>query len=146
MSNDIRETFKRFREALNEAEEQGGDWFSPKQNGVPYTQQDQFLQTSINSAKQGFGADFSRIKTPMYYYQDDDDITLSGEIPSLGKDVKFQFVYKDDICALWTGNNEIRLNEDKVTKISRIFGVFQNWKREIDNMTDRKPMSLNNNE
>lgn len=82
----------------------------------------------------------------MYYYQDDDDITLSGEIPSLGKDAKFQFAYKDDICALWTGNSEIRLNEDKVTKISRIYGVFQNWKKEIDDMTDRKPMSMNNNE
>jgi len=75
MSNDIRDVFKRFRDALNETEE--------KQNGVPYTQQDEILQTSMQSATEAFGADFSSIKTPMFYYRQDGDITLSGIIPSL---------------------------------------------------------------
>ena len=76
MKNDIRDTFTRFRKALNEAEEQQGEWYNPKQNGVPYTQQDELLQSIMQTAKQQFGADFTNIKTPMYYYKDDGDVSF----------------------------------------------------------------------
>ena len=106
MSNDIRDVFKRFRDALNETEE--------KQNGVPYTQQDEILQTSMQSAIEAFGADFSSIKTPMFYYRQDGDITLSGIIPSLN-DAKFQFSYKNG-CNFWSGDGQVKLNDDKRCK------------------------------
>lgn len=133
-NNDIRDTFKRFRTALNEMEE--------KQNGVPYTQQDEILQSSMQSAKEAFGADFSRIKTPMFYYRSDGDITLSGEIPSLN-DARFQFSYKNG-CSFWSVNNEVKIDKDSVMKITRMYGVYDNWKRELDAMTDKKPMNMKN--
>ena len=133
-NNDIRDTFKRFRTALNEMEE--------RQNGVPYTQQDEILQSSMQSAKEAFGADFSRIKTPMFYYRSDGDITLSGEIPSLN-DARFQFSYKNG-CSFWSVNNEVKIDKDSVMKITRMYGVYDNWKRELDAMTDKKPMNMKN--
>lgn len=138
MKNDIRETFERFRKALNE----GDEWYSSKQNGVPYTQQDEILQTSIQSAKEAFGADFSRLKTPMFYYKEDDDITLSGEIPSL-QNAKFQFSYQNG-CSFWSADGQVKINEESVDKIAKMYGVFKNWKDELDSMTDRKPMSMKN--
>ena len=105
MSNDIRDVFKRFRDALNETEE--------KQNGVPYTQQDEILQTSMQSATEAFGADFSSIKTPMFYYRQDGDITLSGIIPSLN-DAKFQFSYKNG-CSFWSGDGQVKLNDSLIS-------------------------------
>ena len=35
MKNDIRDTFTRFRKALNETEEQHGEWYNSKEGGVP---------------------------------------------------------------------------------------------------------------
>lgn len=139
MNNDIRDTFKRFRQALSEAEEH-----QEKQNGVPYTQQDEILQTSMQSAKEAFGADFSRLKTPMFYYREDDDITLSGEIPSL-QNARFQFSYQNG-CSFWSADGQVKIDKESVTKITRMYGVYENWKRELDNMTDRKPMNMKNEE
>ncbi len=139
MNNDIRETFERFRKALNETEQENNS----RQNGVPYTQQDELLQTSMQSAINAFGASFSNIKTPMFYYKDDGDITLSGEIPLLNN-ARFQFSYQNG-CNLWSSNGQITLDKDKVTKISRMYGNYENWKKEIEGMTDNKPMSMNNN-
>jgi hypothetical protein len=139
MNNDIRDVFNRFRKALNESEEQ------EKQNGVPYTQQDELLQSSMQSAINAFGASFSNIKTPMFYYKEDGDITLSGEIPSLS-DAKFQFSYKNG-CNLWSNNGQIKFDMDeKITTINRMYGNYKNWKDEINHMTDKKPMSMNNND
>ena len=148
MSNDIREVFKRFRNALNE-EEQGenGEWFNPHQNGVPYTQQDEILETSMESARNQFGADFSRIKTPMFYYKNDNDITFSGEIPTM-KDARFQFSYKKypNGCYFWGGKDELEITRDVALKFQRMCGVYENWKTEIDKMTDKKPISMKNDE
>ena len=139
MSNDIREVFNRFRKALNESEEQ------ERQNGVPYTQQDELLQSSTQSAINAFGASFTNIKTPMYYYKEDGDITLSGEIPSLN-DAKFQFSYKNG-CNLWSNNGQIKFDMDeKITTINRMYGNYKNWKDEINHMTDKKQMGMNNND
>lgn len=146
-SNDIRDTFKRFREALNEEQGQeqanGGDWYNSKQNGVPYTQQDDLLQTSIQTAREQFGADFSRIKTPMFYYKSDDDITFSGEIPTLN-DARFQFSYKayPNGCYFWSGKGQIIITDEVVTKLSRMHGVYENWVKELNNAPDKKPMNL----
>lgn len=135
-SNDIREVFRRFRNALNESDD------AQKQNGVPYTQQDEILQTSMQSATEAFGADFSELKTPMFYYRQDGDITLSGVIPSLD-DAKFQFSYKNG-CNFWSGDGQVKINDENVTKISRMLGVYKNWKKEIDSLTDKKPMAMKN--
>ena len=134
MSNDIRDVFKRFRDALNETEE--------KQNGVPYTQQDEILQTSMQSATEAFGADFSSLKTPMFYYMQDGDVTLSGIIPSLN-DAKFQFSYKNG-CSFWSGDGQVKLNDENLTTITRMYGVYKNWKQEINGLSDKKPMNMKN--
>lgn len=136
---DIRETFRRFRKALNESEESGGS----KQNGVPYTQQDELYQTSIETAKQQFGADFSKIKTPLIYYRDENDITLSGEIPSMN-DAKFQFSFKanPDGCFFWTGEGQMVLTDDVLLKLKRLHGVYINWVNDIGNPADKKPMNM----
>jgi hypothetical protein len=134
MRDDIRDVFNRFRKALNESEEQ--------QNGVPYTQQDEVLQTSMQTATEAFGADFSSLKTPMYYYRQDGDITLSGIIPSLD-DSKFQFSYKNG-CNFWSGDGQVKINDENITKLSRMLGVYKNWKKELDSMTDKKPMNIKN--
>ena len=140
--NDIRETFERFRKALNEAEEGQTEWYNQKQNGVPYTQQDELLQTSMQSAKEQFGADFSNIKTPMFYYKEDDDVTFSGEIPGLN-DSRFQFSFKGSPgCYFWSGKDALPLDDDVLTKLSRIYGVYKNWKNELSNSADRKPMTM----
>ncbi|MBO6243924.1 MAG: hypothetical protein J6O41_05095 [Clostridia bacterium] len=134
MSNDIRDVFKRFRDALNETEE--------KQNGVPYTQQDEILQTSMQSATEAFGADFSSLKTPMFYHRQDGDVTLSGIIPSLN-DAKFQFSYKNG-CSFWSGDGQVKLNDENLTTITRMYGVYKNWKQEINGLSDKKPMNMKN--
>jgi hypothetical protein len=146
MSNDIRDIFQRFRTALNEAEnENSGEWYNNKQNGVPYTQQDEMLQTSMQTAKEQFGADFSNIKTQMFYYKSDDDITFSGEIPTLN-DARFQFSYKSypNGCYFWSGNGQIEITPEVVTKLSRMYGVYKNWVDELNNSEDRKPMTMRN--
>lgn len=147
MNNDIRETFKRFRKALNEAEEKTGNWYNPKQNGVPYSQQDELLQSSINSTREQFGADFSNIKTPMFYYKDDGDITLSGEIPTMNN-ARFQFSYRayPNGCFFWGGDGEMIITDDIAMNFKKIIGVYKNWKQEIDRMPDKKPMGMSNNE
>lgn len=134
MSNDIRDIFNSFRKALNESEDD--------QNGVPFTQQDGILQTSMQSATEAFGADFSEIKTPMYYYKKDGDITLSGIIPSL-EDAKFQFSYKNG-CNFWSGDGQVKINDESLKTINRMYGVYKNWKKEIDGLTDKKPMNMKN--
>lgn len=147
MKNDIRETFESFRKALNEIESKDEGTKNTRQNGVPYTQQDELYQTSIETAKQQFGADFSKIKTPLIYYREDNDITLSGEIPSM-KDAKFQFSFKanPDGCFFWSGNGQIVLTDDVLLKLKRMHGVYVNWVNEIGNPSDKKPMNMKDEE
>lgn len=145
MNNDIRDVFNRFRKALNESEEQNGEWYNTKENGVPYSQQDELLQTSINSTREQFGADYSKIKHPMFYYKDDGDITLSGEIPTMNG-AKFQFSYKKypNGCFFWAGDGEMIITDEIAMNFKKINGVYKNWKQEIDRMADKKPMGMNN--
>lgn len=147
-NNDIRETFKRFRSALNENEQEQGEWYNNKQGGIPYGQQDELLQNSMRTAKEQFGADFTNIKTPMFYYKEDGDVTFSGLIPGLN-DAKFQFRLKDPSgmgCFFWSGKGSMMLSDENIQKLSRINGVFKNWKKDLNTAEDIKPTSYRDDE
>lgn len=146
MSNvdDIRKTFNRFRRALNESEENNTE---NKKGGIPYSQQDELLQTSTQTAKEQFGADFTNIKTPMFYYKEDGDVTLSGEIPGLNN-AKFQFRYKDPSgngCYFWS-DGQIILSDENVKKLSKICGVYKNWKNDLSSAEDIRPTNMKDEE
>ena len=147
MKNDIRDTFTRFRKALNETEEQHGEWYNSKEGGVPYTQQDELLQSIMQTAKQQFGADFTNIKTPMFYYREDGDVTFSCIIPSLNN-AKLQYRQKDPrVCGifLWTDANTARMRcDENIQKLSKINGIYKNWKQELSTSEDIRPMDLKN--
>ena len=120
-NDDIRKTFERLRKALNESE-------TEKQGGIPYTQQDELLQTTMQTAKEQFGGDFTDIKTPMFYYRQDGDVTFSCVIPSLNNS-KVQFRYKDPSgngCYFWSGDGSIMLTDENLNKLSKIWGVYKN--------------------
>lgn len=139
MSNDIRETFTRFRNALNEAEE--------TLNGVKYTEQDELFQNSTRAAKEQFGADFSKVDWPMYYFKEDGNVILTGTIPSMN-DVKFQMKYKDangNGLYIWT-NGQMVLSDENIKTLSKILGVYKNWKQELINSEDVRPMNMKTNE
>ena len=145
--NDIRETFTRFRRALKEKDENSGEWYNEKSGGVPYTQQDDLLQSIMQTAKQQFGADFTNIKTPMFYYKEDGDVTFSCIIPSLNN-ARLQYRYKDPSgCGifLWTDSNTaMMLSDENIQKLSKINGVYKNWKQELSTSEDIRPMNLRN--
>jgi len=147
-NDDIRKTFNRFRQALNEMDERDKKEDEKEdKNGVPYTRQDELLQTSLQTAKEQFGADFSKTKNPMFYYKNDGDVTLTGEIPGLNNSV-FQFRYKDPSgcgCFFWT-KGQIILSDENVKKLQKINGVYKNWKEELSTTEDIKPSTLRNNE
>lgn len=137
--DDLRETFKRFRTALNEYKEE--EKKDMEKEAKPYTRQDELMSTSLQTTKTQFGADYSNIETPMLYYPKDGDVTLSGEIPDLNG-AKFQFRYKDPSsngCYIWV--DSLMLSDDVVNKLSRIFGVYKNWKKELSTAEDIKPTS-----
>lgn len=138
-NDDIRKTFERLRKALNESE-------TEKQNGIPYTQQDELLQTTMQTAKEQFGGDFTDIKTPMFYYRQDGDVTFSCVIPSLNNS-KVQFRYKDPSgngCYFWSGDGSIMLTDENLNKLSKIWGVYKNWKQELSTAEDIRPISFKN--
>lgn len=138
-NDDIRKTFERLRKALNESE-------TEKQGGIPYTQQDELLQTTMQTAKEQFGGDFTDIKTPMFYYRQDGDVTFSCVIPSLNNS-KVQFRYKDPSgngCYFWSGDGSIMLTDENLNKLSKIWGVYKNWKQELSTAEDIRPLSFKN--
>ena len=138
-NDDIRKTFERLRKALNESE-------TEKQDGIPYTQQDELLQTTMQTAKEQFGRDFTDIKTPMFYYRQDGDVTFSCVIPSLNNS-KVQFRYKDPSgngCYFWSGDGSIMLTDENLNKLSKIWVVYKNWKQELSTAEDIRPISFKN--
>ena len=138
-NDDIRKTFERLRKALNESE-------TEKQDGIPYTQQDELLQTTMQTAKEQFGGDFTDIKTPMFYYRQDGDVTFSCVIPSLNNS-KVQFRYKDPSgngCYFWSGDGSIMLTDENLNKLSKIWVVYKNWKQELSTAEDIRPISFKN--
>lgn len=121
---------------LNESEETN--------DAVPYTKEDQLMSSILDTAKVQLGADFSKFKNPMLYYPKDNNVTLSGEIPSLNE-LRFQFklIDQEGGCYLW--GNPLLLNKDNLVKLNRLFGIYENWKNELITAEDIKPMSLKNN-
>lgn len=152
MNNDIRETFRRFRNALNEVEEiekkeKKVEQEETEKNGVAYTQQDELFQTSTQSTKEQFGAVFPNKDKCMFYYKDDGNVTLTGKIPSLN-DAQFQYKYKNENgngCFVWT-NGQMILSDENLKTLTKIYGVYKNWKKELDSAEDLKPMNLKNEE
>lgn len=138
---DIQDTLNRLRTKVSLLKEN-----NEKTDGVPYTSNDELMSSSIEAAKTQFGADFSNHETPMLYYPQDGDVILSGTIPSLNN-AKFQYRYKDSSgmgCYFWS--DSLILNDENLTKVSRILGVFKNWKADLEKSEDIKPMSLKNSE
>ena len=128
---------------LNESEE---ICIEKKNSGdaVPYTNQDEMLKNSLQPCRTQFGADFSKLKTPMLYYPKDGDITLSGVIPSLNN-AKFQYRYLEPSgngCFIWL--DSIQLTEDTINRINKIYGVYKNWRQQLSTSEDNKPLALKN--
>lgn len=121
---------------LNESEDNG----EQQQGAVPYTKQDELLQNSLQPCRVQFGADFSKLTTPMLYYLDDSDITLSGIIPSLNN-AKFQYRYLKG-CFLWL--DSIQLTDETIDTIKKVYGVFKNWREHLKSTEDKKPLSYKN--
>lgn len=113
-------------------------------DSVPYTKQDELFNSIIETCKTQFGADFSKTTNPMLYFPKGEDIKISGEIP-LMDDAKFQFSYKDsDGCQVWV--DPLKLNDETLDKMRLILGVYKNWKKEVLQYGDYKPMSINQSE
>lgn len=144
MERTIYEDLESFRQALREAK----GWSSGYKEGiesVPYNMQDELMSSSIETCKKQFGADFENFKTPMSYYPQDGDVVLSGEIGSLNN-AKFQFRLKDPTgegCFIWT--EPIQLTEANLNQLKVVYGVFKNWKNDLETAEDKKPMGLQNN-
>ena len=114
----------------------------PKE-AVPYSQQDELYKNSLQPCRTQFGADFSKLKNPMLYYPDG-DITLSGVIPSLNN-AKFQYRFLEPSgngCFLWL--DSIQLTDDTINRISKIYGVYKNWRQQLYTTEDNKPLKLKN--
>ena len=142
--NELYESVNRWRQILSE----GQDFKEKKDDGVeavPYTQQDELMSSITQTAKSQFGADFSKLKTPMLYYPKDGDVTLSGEIGGLN-DAKFQYRYKDNAGGCYVWISPINLTDDTLRTLSVILGVYKNWKKSLSEAEDIKPMSMANSE
>ena len=131
------------RTNLNESEEYDGVGDDDKKDGVPYTMQDELMQSITQTAKTQFGADFTKVENPMMYYPENGDVELNGIVATLN-DAKFQFRYKDTNggCYVWV--SPLNLNDNSLRIISVIHGVFKNWKQDLANAEDIKPMSIRN--
>lgn len=124
---------------LNESEENGTD-----KDAVPYTKQDELLNNSLQPCRTQFGADFSKLKSPMLYFPQDGDVTLSGIIPSLNN-AKFQYRLLEPSgngCFIWM--DSIQLTDDTINRINKIYGVYKNWKQQLITSEDNKPLALKN--
>lgn len=147
-TNSIYEDFALYRKLLKENSEAGKDWNSGYKEGIeniPYNMQDELMSSSVETCKKQFGADFENFKTPMLYYPEDGDVVLSGEIGSLNN-AKFQFRLKDPTgegCFIWT--EPIQLTETNINQLKVVYGVFKNWKNDLETAEDKKPMGLQNN-
>ena len=142
----IANTIQSMRLAINKLNESDGSIEQKDSNegAVPYTNQDEMLKNSLQPCRTQFGADFSKLKSPMLYYTEDGDITLSGVIPSLNN-AKFQYRYLEPSgngCFLWVDG--IQLTDDTISRINKIYGVYKNWRQQLSTSEDNKPLALKN--
>lgn len=149
--SEIRESLNAFRKALRESKivkqsiNESKKWNARYKEGkesIPYNMQDELMASSIETCKKQFGADFENFKTPMLYYPQDGDVVLSGEIGGLNN-AKFQFRLKDPTgegCFIWT--EPIQLTETNINQLKVVYGVFKNWKTDLETAEDKKPMGM----
>lgn len=142
----ISNTIQSMRLAMNKLNESDNNIGQKDGNegAVPYTNQDEMLKNSLQPCRTQFGADFSKLKSPMLYYTEDGDITLSGVIPSLNN-AKFQYRYLEPSgngCFLWVDG--IQLTDDTISRINKIYGVYKNWRQQLSTSEDNKPLALKN--
>ena len=111
-------------------------------NSVPYTTNDDLMNSITQACKANFGADFSGNKSPMMYYPEDKDVTITGSIPTLDNATfKFSFNGKHgEGCELTA--NPIILDDNKLRIINVIYGTYKNWVDELKKSEDIKPMTL----
>lgn len=129
------------RRALLEEQQYNDD------NAVPYANNEQIVTDVIESASNEFGAKFDKYEHPVVYIPHTEDVRVNGDIPSIAPDAKFEFHYRPEHageeCILHT--NTLILNEDVLSKLNKMYGVYKNWKgRTLDSMQDVKPMSMHN--
>lgn len=138
-NKDIYEAVRRMRQLQESADT------ASSEGAIPYNDQDEIYKYTIESTRTQFGADYTKSKTPMLYDPKDGDVVLSGIIPSLNN-APFHFRYlEENGCYLWL--DSVALSTDVVNKINKILGVYKNWRKEIEQMGDRKPIaSQQNNE
>lgn len=144
-NNDIYENISRMRNILKEDKDFNKEDIKSYKNAVPYSKQDELMSTITQTAKTQFGADFSKLKNPMFYYPEDGDVTLSGEIGTLD-DAKFQFRYKDNKGGCYVWISPLNLTDETLRTLQVINGVYKNWKQSLAQSEDIKPMSMNGNE
>lgn len=145
-NNDIRNLVNSWRRTLNEAAEKEEAEEEAKKNtneAIPYTSQDQLYTSATDTAKTQFGADFSKVKNAMLYYPVNDSVTLTGVIPDLN-DASFVFKYRGNDAGCYVWLNKLKLDEEKIRTLSVINTTYENWKNELNNASDRKPMSVKN--
>ncbi|MCD8207762.1 MAG: hypothetical protein LUD72_07485 [Bacteroidales bacterium] len=140
--NEIKESIERVRKIMREGIGDAKD--EQSNDGVPYTKQDDLYNSSVEAARAQLGADFSGSKNPMLYYPQDNDVVLSGTIPSLNN-AKFQLRFRENNgCFLWV--DSILLNDEAVSRLSRLVGFYKNWRQQLEMTGDLKPISLHNQE
>lgn len=114
---------------------------------VPYGQNEEIVTEIIDTATSEFGAKFDKYQNPVVYIPSTEDVVVNGDIPSLGENAKFEFHYRPEHageeCIIHT--DTIVLNDDMLSKLNKIWGVYKNWKgRTLDSMQDIKPMAMHN--
>lgn len=141
---DIKASFDTFRSSMKKILESEGNF--GEIGGIPYTMNDEMMKNIVEITKTNFSADYTGLKNPMLYYPNNDNIILSGVVPSLNN---LQFMYKyppqDGIgCYIWHADN-MALNNDNLGILKKMVGTYENWKEELDKMTDKKPINFKNN-
>jgi hypothetical protein len=147
--NEIKGIMDAFRKAssdmLNESSNDN-QTYKEGEESIPYNIQDELMSSAVDTCKKQFGADFDGFETPMLYYPKDGDVVLSGQIGSLNN-AKFQFRLKDpsgEGCFIWV--NPMQMTDSNLRLIKVIYGVYKNWKTDLETAEDKKPIGLKQND
>ena len=142
MKDLLYESMKEFRKALNEMEEKQEE----NQDSVAYTNQDEILGQYMESARETFGADFSKTEKPMVYFPNDGNVIFQGEIAKNLNNAKFQMSLNGAEAGCHVFINDLDVTEDNVELLKVINGFYENWKQQLSTMADKAPMSLKGND
>lgn len=145
--DEIKNIMDAFRKASDDILNESTDdrVYKEGEESVPYNMQDELMSSAINTCKKQFGADFEGFETPMLYYPKDGDVVLSGQIGSLNN-AKFQFRLKDpsgEGCFIWV--NPMQMTDSNLKLVKIIYGVYKNWKTDLETAEDRKPIGMKQN-